>query len=70
MMPISDLATAIHLGLRMCILVFNDAAYGAKVHYYRKRGFSTDIVTFPETDFAAIAAVSVHEARSYERLLI
>ena len=39
----------------MCILVFNDAAYGAEVHYYRKRGYSTDIVTFPETDFAAIA---------------
>jgi thiamine pyrophosphate-dependent acetolactate synthase large subunit-like protein len=55
MMSISDLATAIHLGLRMCILVFNDAAYGAEVHYYRRRGFSTDIVTFPETDFAAIA---------------
>ena len=54
-MSISDLETAIRLGLRMCILIYNDSSYAAEVHYFRRQGFSIDIVQFPETDFAAIA---------------
>ena len=41
--------------LRLCILVYNDASYAAEVHYFGRQGFSTDIVKFPDTDFAAIA---------------
>src|SRR6185312_8959051 len=41
--------------LRLCVLVYNDASYAAEVHYFRRQGFSVDIVQFPETDFAAIA---------------
>jgi thiamine pyrophosphate-dependent acetolactate synthase large subunit-like protein len=55
LMSISDLETAMRMKLRMCILVYNDAAYGAEVHLYRRRGLSVDIVQFPETDFASIA---------------
>ena len=39
----------------MCILIYNDSSYAAEVHYFRRQGFSVDIVQFPETDFAAIA---------------
>jgi thiamine pyrophosphate-dependent acetolactate synthase large subunit-like protein len=55
LMSISDLETAIRLGLRLCILVYNDASYAAEVHYFRRQGLSVDIVQFPETDFASIA---------------
>jgi thiamine pyrophosphate-dependent acetolactate synthase large subunit-like protein len=55
MMSISDFETAIRLGLRLCILVYNDSSYAAEVHYFGRQGFSTDIVRFPEIDFAAIA---------------
>jgi thiamine pyrophosphate-dependent acetolactate synthase large subunit-like protein len=55
LMSISDLETAIRLNLRMCILLYNDSSYAAEVHLYRRRGYSIDIVQFPETDFAAIA---------------
>jgi thiamine pyrophosphate-dependent acetolactate synthase large subunit-like protein len=55
LMSIADLETAIRLGLRLCILVYNDASYAAEVHYFRRQGFSVDIVQFPQTDFAAIA---------------
>jgi thiamine pyrophosphate-dependent acetolactate synthase large subunit-like protein len=55
LMSIADLETAIRLGLRLCILVYNDASYAAEVHYFRRQGFSVDIVQFPKTDFAAIA---------------
>jgi thiamine pyrophosphate-dependent acetolactate synthase large subunit-like protein len=55
LMSISDLETAIRLGLRLCILVYNDASYAAEVHYFRRQGLSIDIVQFPETDFTSIA---------------
>ena len=55
MMSIADLETAIRLGLRMCILIYNDNSYAAEVHYFRRQGYSIDLVQFPETDFAAIA---------------
>jgi thiamine pyrophosphate-dependent acetolactate synthase large subunit-like protein len=55
MMSIADLETAIRLGLRMCILIYNDSSYAAEVHYFRRQGYSIDIVQFPEIDFAAIA---------------
>ncbi len=55
LMSIADLETAVRLGLRLCILVYNDASYAAEVHYFRRQGFSVDLVQFPDTDFAAIA---------------
>jgi acetolactate synthase I/II/III large subunit len=55
MMSIADLETAIRLGLRLCILVYNDNSYAAEVHFFRRQGYSVDIVQFPDTDFAAIA---------------
>jgi thiamine pyrophosphate-dependent acetolactate synthase large subunit-like protein len=55
LMSISDLETAMRLGLRLCILVYNDSSYAAEVHYFRRHGYSIDIVEFPDTDFTAIA---------------
>jgi thiamine pyrophosphate-dependent acetolactate synthase large subunit-like protein len=55
LMSISDLETALRLKLRLCILVYNDASYAAEVHYFRRHGYSIDIVQFPDTDFAAVA---------------
>ena len=54
LMSIAELATVVRLGLRMVIVVYNDAAYGAEVHHFGPDGHPLDIVTFPDTDFAAI----------------
>lgn len=54
-MSLSDLETAVRLDLRMCILVYNDNAYGAEVHHFRKQGLSIDLVQFPEANIAKIA---------------
>ena len=62
LMSMADLETAVRLKLRLCILVYNDASYAAEVHYFRRQGYSVDIVQFPDTDFAAIARG--HGARS------
>jgi len=55
LMSMADLETALRLKLRLCILVYNDASYAAEVHYFRRQGYSVDIVQFPQTDFTAIA---------------
>jgi thiamine pyrophosphate-dependent acetolactate synthase large subunit-like protein len=55
LMSSADLETAVRLKLRICILIYNDSAYAAEVHLYRRQGYSVDIVKFPDTDFAAIA---------------
>jgi thiamine pyrophosphate-dependent acetolactate synthase large subunit-like protein len=55
LMSMADLETAIRLKLRLAILVYNDSSYAAEVHYFRRQGYSVDIVQFPETDFVAIA---------------
>jgi thiamine pyrophosphate-dependent acetolactate synthase large subunit-like protein len=55
LMSIADFETAIRLGLRMCILIYNDSSYAAEVHYFRRQNLPVDIVQFPETDFAAMA---------------
>ena len=55
LMSIADLETAVRLGLRMFVLVYDDAAYGAEVHHFGPMGHSTKIAEFPDTDVAAIA---------------
>jgi thiamine pyrophosphate-dependent acetolactate synthase large subunit-like protein len=55
LMSLADLETAVRLKLRMCILIYNDSSYAAEVHLFKRRGYSIDIVQFPDTDFAAIA---------------
>jgi thiamine pyrophosphate-dependent acetolactate synthase large subunit-like protein len=54
LMAISELETAVRIGLPLVVVVYNDAAYGAEVHHF---GEGTDLsaVTFPETDIASIA---------------
>jgi len=54
LMSISELETAVRIGLPLVVLVYNDAAYGAEIHHF---GQDADLgaVTFPDTDIAAIA---------------
>jgi thiamine pyrophosphate-dependent acetolactate synthase large subunit-like protein len=74
LMSIADLETAVRLQLRICVVIYNDSSYGAEVHLYRRRGYSVDIVQFPDTDFAAIArgygcrGVSVRQLGELEAL--
>ncbi|WP_320415033.1 thiamine pyrophosphate-binding protein [Kocuria sp. cx-116] len=55
-MAISELETAVRLGLPLVVLVYNDSAYGAEIHHFdRASEEDLETVTFPETDIAAIA---------------
>jgi thiamine pyrophosphate-dependent acetolactate synthase large subunit-like protein len=55
MMSMSDFATAVTSGLSMCVVVYNDSAYGAEVHEFKHKGYDVSIARFPTYDFAAIA---------------
>lgn len=55
LMGVSELETAVRLGLSMVIVIYDDEAYGAEVHHFGPDGFSLDTVRFPPADLAAIA---------------
>ncbi len=54
LMGISELETAVRLGLPMVIVVYDDEAYGAEVHHFGPDGYPLHTVTFPPADIAAI----------------
>jgi acetolactate synthase I/II/III large subunit len=55
LMGISELETAVRLGLPMVIVVYDDEAYGAEVHHFGPEGYPLDTVKFPPVDIAQIA---------------
>jgi thiamine pyrophosphate-dependent acetolactate synthase large subunit-like protein len=55
LMGISELETAVRLGLGMVIIVYDDEAYGAEVHHFGPDGYPLDTVRFPPADLASIA---------------
>ena len=55
LMGISELETVVRLKLPLVIVIYNDSAYGAEVHHFTDPEMDRSIVTFPETDLAAIA---------------
>jgi thiamine pyrophosphate-dependent acetolactate synthase large subunit-like protein len=69
LMSISELETAVRLGLGMLIVVYDDEAYGAEVHHFGPDEHPLDIVTFPPADIAEIgrgfgcAAVTVRDPK-------
>jgi thiamine pyrophosphate-dependent acetolactate synthase large subunit-like protein len=52
-MGISELETAVRLGLGMVIVVYDDAGYGAEFHHFAGDDHTT--VRFGDTDIAAVA---------------
>ena len=54
LMGLPELETVARLGVRMLVVVYNDAAYGAEVHHFGPHGHPLDLVRFPDVDFAAL----------------
>ncbi len=56
LMALADLETAVRVAAgRGIAVVWNDAAYGAEVHVYGRKGLSAAPMRIPEVDFAALA---------------
>jgi thiamine pyrophosphate-dependent acetolactate synthase large subunit-like protein len=54
-MALAEIETAVRLGLRLLVVIYDDAAYGAEVHHFGPIGHDVDAVRFPDCDLAAIA---------------
>jgi thiamine pyrophosphate-dependent acetolactate synthase large subunit-like protein len=54
-MSLGELETIVRLGRPHLVVVYNDSAYGAEIHIGAHHGLRTDIVHFPDADFADVA---------------
>jgi thiamine pyrophosphate-dependent acetolactate synthase large subunit-like protein len=68
LMAAGELDTIGHLGLPLLVVVYNDAAYGAEVHHFGPHGEPLDIVTFPDSDFAALGRAAGAEGVTVRRV--
>lgn len=62
LMAASELETVARLGLDLCVVIYDDAAYGAEVHHFGPHGDDLSTVVFAETDFAATARALGYDA--------
>jgi thiamine pyrophosphate-dependent acetolactate synthase large subunit-like protein len=68
LMAAGELETVGRLGMPLLVVVYNDAAYGAEVHHFGPHGEPLDIVTFPDTDFAALGRAAGAEGVTVRRV--
>jgi thiamine pyrophosphate-dependent acetolactate synthase large subunit-like protein len=54
-LSIAEIETAVRLGLKLLVVVYDDAAYGAEVHHFGPMGRDVALAQFPDADLAAIA---------------
>ena len=54
-MALAEIETAVRLGLKLLVCIYDDSAYGAEVHHFEPLGHDVGLVQFPDADLAAIA---------------
>ena len=62
LMTLSELETAAREGIPLVIIVMNDGAYGAELHYLKMRDMPVSTAVFADIDFAPIAQAFGFEA--------
>jgi thiamine pyrophosphate-dependent acetolactate synthase large subunit-like protein len=61
-MALAELETAARLGLKLLVVIYDDAAYGAEVHHFEPMGHDVSRVRFPDADIAAMARAAGAQA--------
>jgi thiamine pyrophosphate-dependent acetolactate synthase large subunit-like protein len=56
LMTLGELETAAREGIPLVIVVVNDCAYGAELHFLKERNMPVALSQFPDIDFAPVAA--------------
>ncbi len=56
LMTLGELETIAREGIPLVVVVMNDGAYGAELHYLRLRNMPVAVSQFPEVDYAPIAS--------------
>jgi acetolactate synthase-1/2/3 large subunit len=67
LMTLGELETAARMGQRIVVLVLNDCAYGAEMHFLKLNDLASNGVTFPDVDFAPIAEAFGFETATIRR---
>jgi acetolactate synthase-1/2/3 large subunit len=68
LMTMGELETAAREDIPLVIIVMNDCAYGAELHFLRMRGLPEAKSVFPDVDFAPVAAAFGFETRTIRTL--
>lgn len=66
-LALPELETAARLRLRLLVVVYDDAAYGAEVHHFAPGGHDVALARFPDADLAGIARASGMAAATVRR---
>lgn len=64
LMAMSEIETAARQNLPLIIVLMNDCAYGAEMHFLKLNQLSTASAVFPDIDFAAVAVQFGFEAHT------
>lgn len=67
-MTMGELETVVREDLPLVIILMNDCAYGAEVHFLRMRQLPSQKAFFPDVDYAPIAEALGFEARTIRTL--
>lgn len=68
LMTLGELETVVREDIPLVIVVMNDCAYGAELHFLRMRNLPEQKSVFPDVDFAPVAAAFGFEARTIRTL--
>lgn len=68
LMTMGELETVVREDIPMVIVVMNDCAYGAELHFLAMRNLPVEKSVFPDVDFAPIAAAFGFEAHTIRTL--
>jgi thiamine pyrophosphate-dependent acetolactate synthase large subunit-like protein len=68
LMTMGELATVACEGIPLVIIVLNDCAYGAELHFLKERNMPTALSQFPDMDFAPVAEAFGFEAATVRTL--
>jgi thiamine pyrophosphate-dependent acetolactate synthase large subunit-like protein len=66
-MALAEIETAVRLGLKLLVAIYDDRAYGAEVHHFAPMGHDVTRVRFPDADLAAIARAAGAGAATIRR---
>lgn len=68
-MALAEIETAARLGLKLLVVIYDDAAYGAEVHHFAPLGHDVSGVQFPDADLAAIALAAGAQSQAVRSTL-
>jgi len=68
LMTMGELETVAREYLPLVVVVMNDCAYGAEVHFLKERGMPTQLTEFPDIDYAPVAAALGFQAATVRTL--